>query len=59
MRAGCLIEQEDAVQLGLETFLVMDGCRGVNVHPGDVDRAIEEMKRNGVVIVASGELEEG
>lgn len=41
----------DAVQLGFKTDLILEGCRGVNVTPGDVDRAIEEMKEAGVEIV--------
>jgi nicotinamidase/pyrazinamidase len=38
----------DAVQLGFETFLIEEACRGVNLKPGDVERAIEEMAANGV-----------
>ncbi len=40
----------DSVGLGFPTFLILDGCRGVNLHPGDVDRAVEEMRKVGVVI---------
>ncbi|HVR42097.1 MAG TPA: bifunctional nicotinamidase/pyrazinamidase [Thermoanaerobaculia bacterium] len=46
----------DAVGLGLRTWVVRDGTRGVEVHPGDVDRAIEEMRRAGVQIVESDEV---
>jgi nicotinamidase/pyrazinamidase len=38
----------DAVRLGFETFLIEDACRGVNLQPGDVERAVEEMKAKGV-----------
>jgi nicotinamidase/pyrazinamidase len=38
----------DAVLLGFETFLIAEACRGVNVIPGDVERAIAEMEENGV-----------
>ena len=38
----------DAVQLGFETFLIADACRGVNLKPGDVTHAVEEMLANGV-----------
>ena len=38
----------DAVGLGLETYLLAEACRGVEIHPGDVQRAIEEMQRLGV-----------
>jgi nicotinamidase/pyrazinamidase len=41
----------DARQLGFNTHLIEDACRGVNLQPGDVDRAIEEMRAAGVNIV--------
>jgi nicotinamidase/pyrazinamidase len=37
----------DAVEAGYKTFLVIDACRGVNVAPGDADRAVEEMRDKG------------
>ena len=37
----------DALGLGYPTRVVLDGCRGVNLNPGDVDRAIDEMKQAG------------
>ena len=43
----------DAVNLHFETYLIADGCRGVNLQPGDVDRAIIEMHQAGVTIVRS------
>ncbi len=44
----------DARQLGLETYVIEDGCRGVDVSPGDSEKAIEQMKRAGVSIILSG-----
>ncbi len=41
----------DALSLGFETFLIAEGCRGVNLEPGDVDRALAEMQAQGVVLV--------
>jgi len=46
----------DAVKLGFKTYLIEDGCRGVNLKPNDVPNAIEEMKRAGVEIIQSGDL---
>jgi nicotinamidase/pyrazinamidase len=46
----------DACRLGFNTWLVVDGCRGVNVAPGDTHRAIEEMQRAGVRVATSEEL---
>ena len=45
----------DARSLGFETFLVADACRGVDLHPGDVQRALTEMQRAGVRLVQSEE----
>ncbi|ACB74330.1 bifunctional nicotinamidase/pyrazinamidase [Opitutus terrae] len=46
----------DAQQLGFTTTLVLDGCRGVELNPGDCDRALEEMQRAGVRLVQSVDL---
>ncbi|HEY4299902.1 MAG TPA: bifunctional nicotinamidase/pyrazinamidase [Candidatus Didemnitutus sp.] len=39
--------------LGFKVTLVTDGCRGVELAPGDVARALEEMRAAGVELVAS------
>ncbi|MGI6539649.1 MAG: bifunctional nicotinamidase/pyrazinamidase [Bacillota bacterium] len=46
----------DAVSLGYRTWLIEDGCRGVEVAEGDVERALAEMKAAGVRVVKSGDL---
>jgi nicotinamidase/pyrazinamidase len=43
----------DAVQLGFKAFLVQDASRGVGLREDDVKKAIEEMRRAGVMIVQS------
>ena len=43
----------DALELGFKTHLVLDACRGVNLNPGDVDKAVAEMKEKGVQIINS------
>jgi len=45
----------DAAGLGFRTNLIADACRGVNLNPGDVERALEEMRRAGVRIVTGTE----
>jgi len=42
----------DAIDLGYPTRLVTAGCRGVELAPGDVDAALEEMRSAGVVLEA-------
>lgn len=46
----------DAVREGYNTFLVIDACRGVNIHPGDIDKAIMEMQINDVTILTSKDV---
>ena len=40
----------DAVKEGFETILLLDGCRGVELQPGDIAKAIEELKQAGVKV---------
>ncbi|MGD9127403.1 MAG: bifunctional nicotinamidase/pyrazinamidase [Planctomycetia bacterium] len=40
----------DAIELGFQTELILDGCRGVDLTPGDVQRAVEAMQAAGVKI---------
>ena len=46
----------DARDLEFETIVVIDGCRGVDANPGDVQKAIAEMTKAGVQIVESKEI---
>ncbi|MGC1322869.1 MAG: bifunctional nicotinamidase/pyrazinamidase [Candidatus Udaeobacter sp.] len=46
----------DARQLGLNTNVIVDGCRGIELEPGDIDRALDEMKRAGAVLLKSIDL---
>jgi nicotinamidase/pyrazinamidase len=41
----------DALSLGFRTHLIEDACRGVNLQPEDVAKAVEEMKTQGIEIV--------
>jgi len=47
----------DALELGFKTYLVKDGSRGVNLKPGDSDKAVEEMQEKGAIIVTAAEVE--
>ena len=46
----------DARRLGLRVRLIVDGCRAVELRPGDGARAIAEMLAAGVEVVTSVEL---
>ena len=41
----------DACLLGFNTFVVKDAVRGVDLNPGDIERAFEEMKNAGAKII--------
>ncbi len=46
----------DALKLGYEVKLIEDGCRGVNLKPGDDERAIAEMRGAGASVIESGAI---
>ncbi|PYL72124.1 MAG: bifunctional nicotinamidase/pyrazinamidase [Verrucomicrobia bacterium] len=46
----------DARHLGLNTHVILDGCRGIALEPVDIDRALDEMKGAGAILLKSAEL---
>ena len=46
----------DSVSLGLRTVLISDGCRGIDLVPGDIERACDEMSSAGVEIKFSRQI---
>jgi nicotinamidase/pyrazinamidase len=46
----------DALSLGFKTFLIEDACRGVNIQPGDVAKAVAEMADAGIAVVQAKEI---
>ena len=46
----------DARHFGLNTYVIVDGCRGIELEPGDIARALEEMKHAGAVLLKSSDL---
>ncbi|MEB2779932.1 bifunctional nicotinamidase/pyrazinamidase [Algoriphagus sp. C2-6-M1] len=43
----------DAVSLGFKTYLITDATRAVNLAPEDGDRALEELRNAGVILIES------
>jgi nicotinamidase/pyrazinamidase len=43
----------DAQQLGFNAHVIADACRGIALDPGDLDRALDEMKRAGATLLES------
>jgi nicotinamidase/pyrazinamidase len=46
----------DACREGFDTTVVTDAIRAVEVHPGDGERALEDMREAGARLATSGEL---
>jgi nicotinamidase/pyrazinamidase len=46
----------DAIQLGYTTTLIEDGCRAVNLQPGDGAKAIADMVRAGAKLAHANEM---
>lgn len=49
----------DALELEFEVTVIADACRGINLKPGDVDRALQSMKQKGAKIINSKEISFG
>lgn len=47
----------DAIALGFQPFVVLDACRGIDLHPGDVERALRTMIENGAKLITTEEVE--
>ncbi len=41
----------DAVQLGFHTHIIQEGCRGVELHPGDIEKTLQELKNNNIELL--------
>jgi nicotinamidase/pyrazinamidase len=46
----------DARELGFDAWVIEDGCRSVELQPGDGDRALAAMRAAGATIVESGSI---
>jgi len=46
----------DALKLGYHVTVITDGCRSVEVKPGDGQRALSKMKNTGARLITSSEL---
>lgn len=47
----------DAIKLGYNVYVVMDGCKPINVKPDDEEKAVQEMLQAGANMMYSNELE--
>jgi nicotinamidase/pyrazinamidase len=47
----------DALKEGFEVFVLEDAIRGVDVNPGDCQRALEELRKAGAQVILSSDLD--
>jgi nicotinamidase/pyrazinamidase len=40
----------DACRLGYNVTVIQEGCRGIDLQPGDIERAYDEMRHLGAII---------
>ncbi|MEM3677741.1 MAG: nicotinamidase [Candidatus Bathyarchaeia archaeon] len=48
----------DAAEEGFETYFLEDASKGINLNPGDVERAIEEMLEKGALKIRISDIKE-
>jgi len=46
----------DALELGFEVWVIEDGCRAVELKPGDGERALSVMRGYGAAVIHSGAI---
>lgn len=46
----------DALKLGFITYVITDGCRGVDIQPDDSQKALKEVERAGAHLIHSNDL---
>lgn len=46
----------DALKLGYDVMVILDGCRAINLKPNDEKKAIEEMEKKGARILLAKEV---
>lgn len=46
----------DALQLGFKTQVILDACQGIDLIPGDIDRALKAIEKAGACLINSSQL---
>jgi nicotinamidase/pyrazinamidase len=46
----------DALSLGYNTFVITDGCFGIDQQPGDIEEALNTMEAQGAKLILSSEI---
>lgn len=48
----------DAIKLGYKTYILTDAVKGVNVNPGDSEKALKELKEKGAFLITFKDLKD-
>lgn len=48
----------DALREGFQAVVILDAVKGVDVHPGDSEKALEEMREKGAVLIRATEVKQ-
>jgi nicotinamidase/pyrazinamidase len=43
----------DASQLGFKSYVILDACKGIELKPGDIQQALDEMQQAGATLITS------
>ncbi len=46
----------DAIDLGFEVYVILDACRGIDLHPGDIQAAFSQMRSVGVKLISLSQV---
>ena len=46
----------DALDLGFKATVVRDGCKAINLHPGDEEKAFQQMIAKGALVIESKDM---
>ncbi|MCL6472530.1 MAG: isochorismatase family protein [Firmicutes bacterium] len=47
-----------ALKNGLEVYVILDAVKGIDVHPGDVQKALDDMVNHGAKLITSKDIAE-
>ena len=47
----------DALGFDFKTYLIVDGCRGIDMNEGDVEKAMSDMQEKGAILTKSAALQ--
>ncbi len=46
----------DGLELGYNVYVISDGIKGIDLNPGDIEKAVAEMKEKGAIFVSSEDI---